>query len=66
MTSVPITATGERERERAQALLEMGFDGAQSVLLAATGRDGAHIDIQALRRLLEAGCERETALRIVL
>jgi hypothetical protein len=64
MTSVPTTSTGERER--AQALLEMGFDGTQSVLLAATGDGGAHIDIQALRDLLEAGCDHSTALRIVL
>jgi hypothetical protein len=64
MNSVSSTPSGERER--AQALLEMGFDSAQSVLLAASGSDGAHIDIQALRNLLDAGCERETALRIVL
>jgi hypothetical protein len=64
MNSLSSTPSGERER--AQALLEMGFDSAQSVLLAASGSDGAHIDIQALRNLLDAGCERETALRIVL
>jgi hypothetical protein len=62
--SVPIPPTGERER--AQALLEMGFDGTQSVLLAATGAGGAHIDIEALRDLLDAGCDHELALRIVL
>lgn len=54
------------ERERVQALLEMGFDCAQSVLLAATGQDGAHIDVDALRKLVEAGCDRQLALRIVL
>ena len=64
MMSVPSPPTGERER--AQALLEMGFDCAQSVLLAATGSEGAHIDIAALRKLLDAGCDRDLALRIVL
>ena len=61
-----VSSTPSGERERAQALLEMGFDSAQSVLLAASGPDGAHIDVQALRNLLDAGCERETALRIVI
>ncbi|MGH2833046.1 MAG: hypothetical protein ACRDK2_09750 [Solirubrobacteraceae bacterium] len=54
------------ERERVQALLEMGFGCAQSVLLAATGQGGTHIDVDVLRKLVDAGCDRQLALRIVL
>jgi hypothetical protein len=64
MATMPITPTGERER--AQALLEMGFDTTQTLLLAATQRQGGHIDVEQLRRMLEAGCDHDLALRIVL
>ena len=60
------TAPTSGERERAQALLDMGFDCAQSALLAATGQGGAHLDVDALRELVRAGCDRQLALRIVL
>lgn len=64
MQSIKAPVSGERER--AQALLDMGFDCAQSALLAATGQGGAHIDIERLHELVSAGCDRQLALRIVL
>jgi hypothetical protein len=64
MATMRITPTGERER--AQALLEMGFDSTQTLLLAATQRQGDHVDVELLRRMLDAGCDHDLALRIVL
>jgi hypothetical protein len=64
MTTIPISTTGEKER--AQALLEMGFDSTQALLLAATQYEGGHVDLDQLRRMLEAGCDHELALRILL
>lgn len=64
MSSLPMIQTGERER--AQALLEMGFDETQTVLLATSGPQGPRVDIDYVRDLLRAGCEHEVALRIVL
>ena len=59
-----IAPTGEQER--AQALLEMGFDATQALLLATTQRAGGHIDLELVRRMLDAGCEHDLALRIML
>jgi hypothetical protein len=64
MTTMPITCTGERQR--AQQLLEMGFDCTQALLLATTQSEGDHIDLDRLRWMLRAGCDHELALRIVL
>lgn len=64
MAATRITATGEEER--AQALLQMGFSATQSLLLAATQDAGRHVDIDRLRWMLDAGCDHELALRIVL
>lgn len=64
MATMRITPTGERER--AQALLEMGFDATQALLLACTQREGDHVDLEQLRRMLAAGCDHDVALRIVL
>ncbi len=54
------------EQERAQALLEMGFDATQALLLATTKQAGAHVELDRIRAMLEAGCDHELALRILL
>ncbi len=54
------------EQERAQALLEMGFDATQALLLATTRQTGAHAELDRIRAMLEAGCDHELALRILL
>jgi hypothetical protein len=64
MATMRVPSTGAQERAR--ELLEMGFDATQALLLAATQSAGQHVDLALLRRLLDAGCEHELALRIVL
>jgi hypothetical protein len=64
MATMRVAPTGEQER--AQALLEMGFDATQALLLATTRQAGGHVDLDRLRTMLEAGCDHEVALRIVL
>jgi len=54
------------EEQRAEALMEMGFNTTQAALLAATQAEGHHVDLDQLRRMLDCGCEHELALRIVL
>jgi len=53
------------EQERAQAFVELGFDTTQALMLAATRDEGEHVDLEQVRRLLEAGCSHDLALRIV-
>ena len=53
------------EQARAQAFLELGFDTTQALMLAATRDEGEHVDLDHVRRLLEAGCPHDLALRIV-
>jgi hypothetical protein len=53
------------EQARAQAFLELGFDSTQALMLAATRDEGQHVDLDEVRRLLNAGCPHELALRIV-
>jgi hypothetical protein len=53
------------EQARAQAFLELGFDSTQALMLAATRDEGEHVDLDAVRRLLDAGCPHELALRIL-
>jgi hypothetical protein len=53
------------EQVRAQAFLELGFDTTQALMLAATRDEGEHVDLDQVRRLLEAGCSHDLALRIV-
>ncbi len=64
MTTMRITPTGEKER--AQALVDLGFDPTQALLMATTQREGEHVDLNLVRRLLDAGCDHDLALRIVL
>jgi hypothetical protein len=61
---IPTTATAS-EQARAQAFLELGFDTTQALMLAATRDAGDHIELDSVRRLLEAGCPHDLALRIV-
>ena len=63
MATMRVPSTGEQER--AQALLEMGFDATQALLLATT-QAGGHVDLERLRAMLNAGCGHDLALRIVL
>jgi hypothetical protein len=53
------------EQERAQAFIELGFDTTQALMLAATRDEGEHVDLDEVRRLLDAGCSHGLALRIV-
>ena len=53
------------EQARAQAFLDLGFDTTQALMLAATRDEGEHVDLDHVRRLLEAGCPHDLALRIV-
>jgi hypothetical protein len=53
------------EQERAQAFVDLGFDSTQALMLAATRDEGEHVELGDVRRLLEAGCPHELALRIV-
>lgn len=64
MATMRVAPTGEQER--AQALLEMGFDATQALLLATTKRMGGHVDLEQVRNMLDAGCAHELALRIML
>ena len=54
------------EQERVEECLALGFSPAQATILAATQEGGEQADIELVRRLLEAGCEHELAMRIVL
>ena len=64
MASTPTVTTSEEER--AQAFIAMGFTSTQAFLLAATQSHGGHIELDRVQRMLDAGCERELVLRIVL
>ena len=53
------------ERVRAQLFVDLGFDPTQALMLAATRDEGEHVEPGEVRRLLDAGCPHELALRIV-
>ncbi len=53
------------EQARAQAFVELGFDSTQALMLAATRDEGEHVELDEVRKLLDAGCPHELALRIV-
>jgi len=63
LATTPVRSTGEQER--AQRLLALGFDEIQSLLLATTGPDGEHVDLQRVARMLADGCPHVLALRIL-
>jgi hypothetical protein len=54
------------EQERAEAFIALGFSTTQALLLAATRDDGQHVEVDVLRRMLEAGCTHDVAVRIFL
>lgn len=60
-----LEASTTTEQARAQAFVELGFDTTQALMLAATREEGEHVDLEQVRRLLEAGCSHDLALRIV-
>jgi hypothetical protein len=53
------------EQARAQAFVALGFDTTQALMLAATRVAGEHVEYDEVRRLLDAGCPHDLALRIV-
>jgi hypothetical protein len=53
------------EQARAQAFVDLGFDTTQALMLAATRDEGEHVGLEQVRRLLDAGCSHDLALRIV-
>jgi hypothetical protein len=54
------------EQQRAEAFLALGFSTTQAFVLAATRVDGHHVEARDVQRMLEAGCEHDVALRILL
>jgi len=60
-----LDAATASEQARAQAFLDLGFDTTQALMLAATRVEGEHVEPVEVRRLLDAGCTHELALRIV-
>jgi hypothetical protein len=60
-----LEASTTSEQARAQAFMELGFDTVQALMLAATRTEGEHVDLEQVRRLLEAGCPHDLALRIL-
>jgi hypothetical protein len=58
--------TTTNERQRVEAFAGLGFSATQSLVLAATQDAGEFVDIEQVRRLLDAGCSHELALKIVL
>jgi hypothetical protein len=66
VVSMPgLEASTGSEQARAQAFVELGFDSVQALMLAATRNEGEHVDLEQVRRLLEAGCPHDLALRIL-
>ena len=63
MPAAPTATTNEQAR--AQAFVELGFDTTQALMLAATRDEGEHVELDQVRRLLQAGCSHDLALRIV-
>jgi hypothetical protein len=64
MSGTQTTTTSERQR--VEAFAGLGFSATQSLVLAATQDAGEFVDIEQVRRLLDAGCSHELALKIVL
>ena len=60
-----LQTSASNEQARAQAFVELGFDTTQALMLAATRDEGRHVDLDLVRRLLDAGCSHDLALRIV-
>ena len=54
------------EQQRAEEFLALGFSTTQAFVLAATRVDGNCVEAPDVRRMLDAGCSHDTALRILL
>jgi hypothetical protein len=54
------------EQERVEAFTTLGFGHPQAVVLATTQEAGEQVDLDLVRRLLDAGCDHDLALRIVI
>ena len=63
MAATRTTPTGEERR--ASDLLAMGFTPTQALLLATTQTEGEHVDLERIRWMIDAGCDHELAVRIV-
>jgi hypothetical protein len=51
---------------RARALREMGFCAREALVLAAVQPPGQSVDIDRVKQMLDAGCRRDLAVRILL
>jgi hypothetical protein len=66
VVSMPgLEASTTSEQARALAFVQLGFDSVQALMLAATRIEGEQVDLDLVRRLLDAGCSHDLALRIV-
>jgi hypothetical protein len=54
------------EQQRAEAFSALGFTHAHAFVLAATRKDGSFVELGEVKRMLEAGCTHDTALRILI
>ena len=54
------------EQQRAEAFSALGFSPAHAFLLAATRKDGSFVELGEVKRMLEAGCNHDTAIRILI
>ena len=54
------------EQQRAEAFLALGFSTTQAFVLAATRVDGQCVEARDVQRMLDAGCDHDLALRILL
>jgi hypothetical protein len=66
---LPMAMTGTSpmvEQQRAEAFSALGFQPAHAFILAATRKDGSFVELGEVKRMLEAGCTHETALKILI
>jgi hypothetical protein len=54
------------EQQRAEAFSALGFTPAHAFILAATRKDGSFVELGEVKRMLDAGCTHETALKILI
>ncbi|HEX4110723.1 MAG TPA: hypothetical protein VHX88_21520 [Solirubrobacteraceae bacterium] len=52
--------------QRARTVQELGFCEREALLLAAVRAPGFTIDLERVKRMLEAGCRPELAVRILI
>jgi hypothetical protein len=54
------------EQQRAEAFSALGFAHPHAFILAATRQDGSYVELSEVKRMLEAGCTHDTAVRILI